>query len=171
MSEKKIRDKNLMNWAVSCGAGLCVCMCVCVCVCVCEQHKVDFKDKRSVDPEKYTFSLIGRKPISLEDKRKLGQGYIQLLQTSIPEKMETLTSHFRVRVGGLKVNFGLHGLVTMLQLVETLLELYVSSPKLLLFLLIRTNCLFLFHVFFGAHFSSWLASTCVIIIGWWLFVG
>jgi len=36
---------------------------------------------------------------------------------------------------------------------------------LFLFLLIRTNCLFLCHVFFGAHFSSWLASTGVIIIG------
>ena len=85
-------------------------------MCVCEEHKVDFKDNRSVDPEKYTFSLTGRKPISLEEKRKLGEGYIPLLQTSIPEKMETLTSHFCVRVGGLKVNFGLHGLVTsMLQ--------------------------------------------------------
>ena len=31
--------------------------CVCVCVCVCEEHKVDFKDNRSVDPEKYTFIL------------------------------------------------------------------------------------------------------------------
>ena len=103
---------------------------VCVCVCVCEQHKMDFKDNRSMDPKKYTFSITGRKPISLEDKRKLGQGYIPLLQTSIPEKMETLTSHFHVRVGGLEVNFGLHGLVTMLQLVEILLELYVSSPKL-----------------------------------------
>ena len=75
-------------------------------------------------------SLTGRKPISLEEKRKLGEGYIPLLQTSKPDKMETLTSHFRVRVGGLKVNFGLQGLVTMLQLLETLLELYVSSPKL-----------------------------------------
>ena len=98
-------------------------------MCVCEEHKVGFKDNRSVVPEKYTFSLIGRKPISLEEKRKLGEGYIPLLQTSKPDKMETLTSHFRVRVGGLKVNFGLQGLVTMLQLLETLLELYVSSPS------------------------------------------
>ncbi|KAG5040173.1 hypothetical protein JHK85_012649 [Glycine max] len=58
------------------------------------EHKVDFKDNRSVDPERYTFSLTGTKPISLEDKRKLGEGYSPLLQTSIPEKMETLTSHF-----------------------------------------------------------------------------
>ena len=28
------------------------------------------------------------------DKRKLGEGYSPLLQTSIPEKMETVTSHF-----------------------------------------------------------------------------
>ena len=61
--------------------SLCVCllMGLCVCVCVCEEHKVDFKDNRSVDPEKYTFSLTGRKPISLEEKRKLGEGYIPLL--------------------------------------------------------------------------------------------
>ncbi|KAG4958524.1 hypothetical protein JHK87_035157 [Glycine soja] len=72
------------------------------------KYKVDFKDNKPVDLEKYTFSLTGRKPISLEEKRKLGEGYIPLLQTSILEKMETLTSHF----------------------CETLLELYVSNPKL-----------------------------------------
>ena len=26
MREKKIRDKNLMTWAVGCGAGMCVCL-------------------------------------------------------------------------------------------------------------------------------------------------
>ena len=46
---------------------------------MCEEHKVDFKDNRSVDPERYTFSLTGRKPISLEDKRMLGEGYNPLL--------------------------------------------------------------------------------------------
>ena len=73
---------------------VCVCVWLCVCVCVCQEHKVDFKDNRSVEPKRYTFSLTGTKPISLEDKRKLGEGYSPLLQTSIPEKMETLTSHF-----------------------------------------------------------------------------
>ena len=87
---------------------MCVCVCHDLCVCVCEEYKVDFKDNKPVDLEKYTFSLTGRKPISLEEKRKLGEGYIPLLQTSILEKMETLTSHF----------------------CETLLELYVSNPKL-----------------------------------------
>ncbi|XP_027337206.1 pathogen-related protein-like [Abrus precatorius] len=46
-------------------------------------HKVDMDDYRSVDPKKYTFSLNGRKGISLEEKRKLGGGYIPLLQTSL----------------------------------------------------------------------------------------
>ncbi|KAE9603977.1 hypothetical protein Lal_00001970 [Lupinus albus] len=50
-------------------------------------HKVDLHENRSVDPEKYTFSLNGRRPISLEEKRKLGGGYIPLLQTSLPEKL------------------------------------------------------------------------------------
>ncbi|KAG5057574.1 hypothetical protein JHK86_012570 [Glycine max] len=60
-----------------------------------KEHKVDFKDNRSVDPEKYTFSLTGRKPISLEEKRKLGEGYIPLLQTSIPEKIGLKVVDFR----------------------------------------------------------------------------
>lgn len=50
-------------------------------------HKLDMQDYRSVDPMKYTFSLNGRKPITLEEKRKLGGGYIPLLQTSLPEKL------------------------------------------------------------------------------------
>ncbi|QCE15651.1 pathogen-related protein-like [Vigna unguiculata] len=50
-------------------------------------HKLDFQENRSVDPEKYIFSLNGRKGISLEEKRKLGGGYIPLLQTSLPEKL------------------------------------------------------------------------------------
>ncbi|XP_061348109.1 pathogen-related protein-like isoform X2 [Gastrolobium bilobum] len=50
-------------------------------------HKLDFHQNRSVDPNKYTFSLNGRKPITLEEKRKLGGGYIPLLQTSLPEKL------------------------------------------------------------------------------------
>ena len=58
---------------------MCVCVCHDLCVCVCEEYKVDFKDNKPVDLEKYTFSLTGRKPISLEEKRKLGEGYIPLL--------------------------------------------------------------------------------------------
>ncbi|RDY08723.1 hypothetical protein CR513_07025 [Mucuna pruriens] len=51
-------------------------------------HKVDLQDYRSLDPKKYTFSLNGRKAISLEEiMRKLGGGYIPLLQTSLPEKL------------------------------------------------------------------------------------
>ncbi|KAK7351034.1 hypothetical protein VNO77_10169 [Canavalia gladiata] len=50
-------------------------------------HKVDTQDYRTVDPNKYTFSLNGRKGISLEEKKKLGGGYIPLLQTSLPEKL------------------------------------------------------------------------------------
>ncbi|CAL0305465.1 unnamed protein product [Lupinus luteus] len=50
-------------------------------------HKVDLQESRSMDPEKYTFSLNGRKPIGLKEIRKLGGGYIPLLQTSLPEKL------------------------------------------------------------------------------------
>ncbi|XP_031393499.1 pathogen-related protein-like [Punica granatum] len=49
-------------------------------------HKVDRKDYKSIDPEKYTFSLNGRKALTLEEKWKLGGGYNSLLQTSLPEK-------------------------------------------------------------------------------------
>ncbi|KAK9096338.1 hypothetical protein Sjap_021835 [Stephania japonica] len=49
-------------------------------------HKTCFSDYKTVDPEKYRFSLNGRKPISLEEKRKLGGGYNSLLQTSLPEE-------------------------------------------------------------------------------------
>ncbi|KAI4307169.1 hypothetical protein L6164_030386 [Bauhinia variegata] len=50
-------------------------------------HKVDLADFRSLDPNKYTFSLNGRKPKTLEEKKKLGGGYNSLLQTSLPEKL------------------------------------------------------------------------------------
>ncbi|KAF8411674.1 hypothetical protein HHK36_004232 [Tetracentron sinense] len=49
-------------------------------------HKTSFDDYKTVDPNKYTFSLNGRKAITLEEKRKLGGGYNSLLQTSLPEK-------------------------------------------------------------------------------------
>ncbi|KAL2503676.1 pathogenesis-related family protein [Abeliophyllum distichum] len=49
-------------------------------------HKVNFSDYKTVDPNKYRFSLNGRKAITLEEKRKLGGGYNSLLQTSLPEK-------------------------------------------------------------------------------------
>jgi len=49
-------------------------------------HKASFDDCKSIDPKKYTFSLNGRKAITLEEKRKLGGGYNSFLQTSLPEK-------------------------------------------------------------------------------------
>ena len=36
------------------GAGGRVCVCVCGSVYVCQEHKVDFKDNRSIDPKRYT---------------------------------------------------------------------------------------------------------------------
>ncbi|KAK6938301.1 hypothetical protein RJ641_031809 [Dillenia turbinata] len=50
-------------------------------------HKTNFNDFKTVDPNKYTFSLNGRKPITLEEKRKLGGGYNSLLQTSLPPEI------------------------------------------------------------------------------------
>ncbi|XP_052203349.1 pathogen-related protein-like [Diospyros lotus] len=49
-------------------------------------HKTSFDDNKTLDPNKYTVSLNGRKAITLEEKRKLGGGYNSLLQTSLPEK-------------------------------------------------------------------------------------
>ncbi|EXC26591.1 hypothetical protein L484_003537 [Morus notabilis] len=49
-------------------------------------HKTCFEDYKTLDPDKYTFSLNGRKALTLEEKRKLGGGYNSLLQTSLPEK-------------------------------------------------------------------------------------
>lgn len=50
-------------------------------------HKVCFDDYKSVDPEKYTFSLNGRKALRLDEKRRIGGGYNMLLQTSLPEEL------------------------------------------------------------------------------------
>ncbi|KAJ1395779.1 NTF2-like domain superfamily [Sesbania bispinosa] len=50
-------------------------------------HKADINQYRSVDPNKFTFSLNGRKPLSLEEIRKLGGGYNPLLQTSLPKEL------------------------------------------------------------------------------------
>ncbi|KAK4276668.1 hypothetical protein QN277_014793 [Acacia crassicarpa] len=51
-------------------------------------HKADPSQYRSIDPEKYTFSLNGRKPVTFEDLIKLGGGYNPLLQTSMPDKFK-----------------------------------------------------------------------------------
>ncbi|GAV83989.1 LOW QUALITY PROTEIN: hypothetical protein CFOL_v3_27434 [Cephalotus follicularis] len=50
-------------------------------------HKTCFDDHKSVDPNKYTFSLNGRKPVTLEEKRKLGGGYNSFMQTNLPDKL------------------------------------------------------------------------------------
>ncbi|KAL6269108.1 hypothetical protein ACE6H2_026019 [Prunus campanulata] len=49
-------------------------------------HKTRDEDFKASDPKKYTFSLNGRKAVSLEEKRKLGGGYNSLLQTSLPDE-------------------------------------------------------------------------------------
>ncbi|MQL85969.1 hypothetical protein Taro_018499, partial [Colocasia esculenta] len=49
-------------------------------------HKIRPQDYKTVDPESYTLSLNGRKPITLEEKRKLGGGYNSFMQTSLPEQ-------------------------------------------------------------------------------------
>ncbi|KAI9113261.1 hypothetical protein K1719_015786 [Acacia pycnantha] len=51
-------------------------------------HKEDPSQYRSIDPEKYIFSLNGRKPVTFEDLIKLGGGYNPLLQTSMPDKFK-----------------------------------------------------------------------------------
>ncbi|KAJ0086009.1 hypothetical protein Patl1_08040 [Pistacia atlantica] len=49
-------------------------------------HKSNFEDYKTVNPNNYTFSLNGRKAITLEVKRKLGGGYNSFMQTSLPEE-------------------------------------------------------------------------------------
>ncbi|CAB4289177.1 unnamed protein product [Prunus armeniaca] len=50
-------------------------------------HKAKLDDFKTLDPNKYTFSLNGRKGITLEEIGKLGGGYNPLLQTSLPENL------------------------------------------------------------------------------------
>ncbi|KAM6566836.1 hypothetical protein CsatA_025964 [Cannabis sativa] len=50
-------------------------------------HKTSFEDYKTVDRNKYTLSLNGRRALSLEEKRKLGGGYNSLLQTSLPDNL------------------------------------------------------------------------------------
>lgn len=50
-------------------------------------HKVNIEDFKTLDANKYTFSLNGRKGINLEEIGKLGGGYNPLLQTSLPENL------------------------------------------------------------------------------------
>uniref|UniRef100_A0A2N9EKQ6 Pathogen-related protein n=1 Tax=Fagus sylvatica TaxID=28930 RepID=A0A2N9EKQ6_FAGSY len=50
-------------------------------------NKSNFDDNKSVDLNKYTVSLNGRKAVNLDEKRKLGGGYNFFLQTSLPEKL------------------------------------------------------------------------------------
>ncbi|CAL1412705.1 unnamed protein product [Linum trigynum] len=51
-------------------------------------NKTRFADHKTlVDPNTYTKSLNGRKPITLEETRKIGGGYNSFLQTSLPEEL------------------------------------------------------------------------------------
>ncbi|XP_042431299.1 pathogen-related protein-like [Zingiber officinale] len=50
-------------------------------------NKKKFEDYKTLDPDNYTFSLNGRKPLTLEEKRRLGGGYNSLLQTSLPQSL------------------------------------------------------------------------------------
>ncbi|KAH0976722.1 hypothetical protein GBA52_026441 [Prunus armeniaca] len=50
-------------------------------------HKANLDDFKTLDPNNYTFSLNGRKGLTLEEIGKLGGGYNPLLQTSLPENL------------------------------------------------------------------------------------
>ncbi|XP_048332058.2 pathogen-related protein [Ziziphus jujuba] len=49
-------------------------------------HKACPDDYKTLDPNKFTYSLNGGKPLSLEDVRKIGGGYNAHLQTSLPDQ-------------------------------------------------------------------------------------
>ncbi|ERN19928.1 hypothetical protein AMTR_s00071p00098340 [Amborella trichopoda] len=50
-------------------------------------HKARLEDFKTLDPNKFTFSLNGRKELSLPEVAKMG-GYNPLLQTSLPEEFQ-----------------------------------------------------------------------------------
>ncbi|XVE60176.1 hypothetical protein DITRI_Ditri05aG0107000 [Diplodiscus trichospermus] len=50
-------------------------------------HKISPHDFKSVNLENYTASVNGRKPLTIEEKRKLGGGYNNFMQTSLPEDL------------------------------------------------------------------------------------
>ncbi|KAK6939994.1 hypothetical protein RJ641_029525 [Dillenia turbinata] len=92
-------------------------------------HKTRLEDFKSLDPAKYTFSLNGRKPMTLEEIGKVfGGGYNPLLQTSLPQKFglydpsdETPESSHRTFVTTLPRGFALE-----------ILQVY-SGPPLIVF--------------------------------------
>ncbi|KAF4359882.1 hypothetical protein G4B88_000875 [Cannabis sativa] len=50
-------------------------------------HKKSTEDYKTVDPNKYTVSINGRKALSLKQVAMLGGGYNSLLQTSLPDSL------------------------------------------------------------------------------------
>ncbi|CAO2829568.1 unnamed protein product [Amaranthus hypochondriacus] len=50
-------------------------------------HKANPQDYKSIDASKLTFWVNGKKPLTLEELRKIGGGYNGFLQTSLPEEM------------------------------------------------------------------------------------
>ncbi|XVF64391.1 hypothetical protein PTKIN_Ptkin09bG0165700 [Pterospermum kingtungense] len=50
-------------------------------------HKASLHDFKSIDVNKFVFSLYGRKPLNMMDIKKLGGGYNPHLQTSLPEEL------------------------------------------------------------------------------------
>lgn len=52
-------------------------------------HKANPQDYKTVDPSKFTMSVNGRKPLTLEGIRQIGGGYNAFMQTSLPEEMRS----------------------------------------------------------------------------------
>ncbi|XVF37118.1 hypothetical protein REPUB_Repub19eG0118000 [Reevesia pubescens] len=50
-------------------------------------NKISSDDYKSINLENYTVSVNGRKPLTIEEKRKLGGGYNSFMQTSLPENL------------------------------------------------------------------------------------
>ncbi|GMI77085.1 hypothetical protein like AT1G78780 [Hibiscus trionum] len=50
-------------------------------------HKVSSHDYKSVKVDTYTTSVNGRKALTIEEKRQVGGGYNNFMQTSLPEEL------------------------------------------------------------------------------------
>lgn len=52
-------------------------------------HKANPEDYKSIDPNRFTFCVNGRKPLTMKEVSKIGGGYNAFLQTSLPEEMRS----------------------------------------------------------------------------------
>ncbi|XP_027090586.1 pathogen-related protein-like [Coffea arabica] len=66
-------------------------------------HKANPAEYKTIDTKNYTISVNGRKPLTIEEKGKLGGGYNVLLQTALPEEFRAYDPAKETMESALKV--------------------------------------------------------------------